>query len=418
MGLDLMIQDKVELEKVIVREVGAAQIFDIHTHIFPGGFRPLSLMGMDELLTYHYLISEYFRYSGLAYDEFFVLSKEKQAKAIWQTLFLEHSPVSEAQRGIITVLTSLGLDTGARSLDAYREYFKRAETNEHVEKVFQLAGVKAAVMTNDPFDPGERKIWEQENVRHPRFYAALRLDTLLNDYETASKTMQAMGYQVSHAFDDVTEAEIRRFLQEWVGKMDVLYMAASLPVTFTVPENSWRGNIIEKCIIPVCREMNKPFAMMIGVERDVNPKLRLAGDSVRKAEICPIEYLCRTYPDNKFMLTMLSRENQHEMAVTARKFRNLMIFGCWWYMNTPSLIEEITTLRIEALGLSFIPQHSDARVLEQLIYKWSHFRTILTKVLVNKYNDIFDSGWHLTEQEIRQDVEALLSANFERFLQA
>jgi hypothetical protein len=30
---------------------------------------------------------------------------------------------------------------------------------------------------------------------------------------------------------------------------------------------------------------------------------------------------------------MLSRENQHELCVVARKFRNVHIFGCWWFTN-------------------------------------------------------------------------------------
>ena len=34
-------------------------------------------------------------------------------------------------------------------------------------------------------------------------------------------------------------------------------------------------------------------------------------------------------------------------------------------------------MRIELLGTSFIPQHSDARVLDQLIYKWDHSRQII-----------------------------------------
>ena len=37
-------------------------------------------------------------------------------------------------------------------------------------------------------------------------------------------------------------------------------------------------------------------------------------------------------------------------------------------MNQPSLITLILNLRIELLGLNFIPQHSDARVTDQLIY--------------------------------------------------
>jgi len=81
-------------------------------------------------------------------------------------------------------------------------------------------------------------------------------------------------------------------------------------------------------------------------------------------------------------------ENQHELCVLARKFRNLHLFGCWWFTNVPSVIDEITRLRLELLGLSFTPQHSDARVLDQLIYKWTHFRRILAGALTDQYSDL------------------------------
>ena len=41
------------------------------------------------------------------------------------------------------------------------------------------------------------------------------------------------------------------------------------------------------------------------------------------------------------------------------------LLGCWWFVNNPSLIDEITRMRMELLGTSFIPQHSDARILDQ-----------------------------------------------------
>jgi len=41
-------------------------------------------------------------------------------------------------------------------------------------------------------------------------------------------------------------------------------------------------------------------------------------------------------------------------------------------------------MRFELLGTSFIPQHSDARILDQLVYKWDHTRRILKKVLVDR----------------------------------
>ena len=137
---------------------------------------------------------------------------------------------------------------------------------------------------------------------------------------------------------------------------------------------------------------------------------------VGKADINTVVDLCAAFPQNKFFVTMLARENQHELAVAARKFGNLMVFGCWWFLNNPSLIEEIERMRFELLNTSFIPQHSDARVLDQLVYKWDHSRGILAKVLADKYADISKSGWVVSDAEIRRDVKHLLADNFKEFL--
>ena len=120
--------------------------------------------------------------------------------------------------------------------------------------------------------------------------------------------------------------------------------------------------------------------------------------------------------DRRFFVTMLSRENQHELTVLARKFRNLMVFGCWWFLNNPSLVEEITEMRCEMLGTAFIPQHSDARVLDQLIYKWDHSRRVIARVLYRKYEDLFDTGWRMEPHEIERDVSDLLDRNFWKFV--
>lgn len=79
-----------------------------------------------------------------------------------------------------------------------------------------------------------------------------------------------------------------------------------------------------------------------------------------------------------FLVTFLPRENQHELCVSARKFSNLKPLG-WWFLNNPLIIEEITRERLEMLGTSFISQHSDARVFDQLIYKWNHSRRVIAE---------------------------------------
>ena len=154
---------------------------------------------------------------------------------------------------------------------------------------------------------------------------------------------------------------------------------------------------------------------MPGVRRAVNPELRLAGDGVGLNDLRALSNLCVAYPENKLLVTALSRENQFELCVLARKFRNLHIFGCWWFTNNPYLIEEITRMRIELLGLSFTPQHSDARVLDQIIYKWQHSRRIIVKVLADKYDDLAKTGWQPTPQEIKRDVQNLFGGAFENF---
>jgi len=155
---------------------------------------------------------------------------------------------------------------------------------------------------------------------------------------------------------------------------------------------------------------------MMGVQRAVNPNLKMAGDGVGRADLGALQNLLQTSPANKFLVTVLARENQQELCVLARKFSNLHIFGCWWFMNTPSLIDETTRMRLELLGLSFTPQHSDARVIDQIIYKWDHFRAVLAEILTEKYTELSLSGWTSSAAEIERDVKFLLGGAFENFI--
>jgi len=405
-----------EIRKFVMEAIAATPVTDIHTHLYAPHFGPLLLWGVDELLTYHYLIAEFFRASDMSYERFWKLKKPAQAEAIWHALFVNASPISEACRGVLTVLNKLGIDTGNRDLAAIRAQFAQWKTNDFVDRVFETARLKCVVMTNDPFDPAERKVWEKGMRGDPRFHAALRIDPLLNAWEESHTLLGKMGYAVSVTLPKTTLAKIRRFLSDWIKKTKALYMAVSLPPDFAFPEKSPRVRIIEECVLPVAREFNIPFAMMIGVKRNVNPAIRLAGDGVDRADVGAVEHICAAFPQNKFMVTMLSRENQHALCVAARKFRNLMPFGCWWFLNVPGFVTEITRMRLELLGPTIIPQHSDARVLDQVIYKWEHSRAIIADVLVDKYQDMLAAGWRITEKEIRRDVESLLGGAFWHFL--
>lgn len=407
--------DNDHIAKTVKDIVRKTEVLDVHTHIYDTGFGTLLLWGVDELITYHYLAAEVMRQAPMPYEQFWAMSKQEQADFIWQKLFIDHTPMSEACRGILTTLSALGCDVGKGDLNKVRKWFASRTAEQHIDEVFSLAGVRGVIMTNDPFDDLERPCWDGR-PRDPRFQAALRVDYLLNSWPDAAKKLAEWGYQVEEKICAKTIEEVRRFLGDWAEKISPVYMAASLPPTFAFPEKSDRAKLISDCLLPVGEERNLPFAMMIGVKKLTNPGLKLAGDSVGRSSIETVEALCRDFPSNKFLLTLLAREDQHAACVATRKFPNLHLFGCWWFLNNPSIIEEMTRMRLEMLGLSFTAQHSDARILDQLVYKWEHSREVIAKVLVDKYSDLLKTGWRVTEEQIRRDVNDLLGGSFEAFI--
>src|SRR5881227_1136226 len=82
-------------------------IVDMHTHLYTPAFGTpvpnrsgktdpagLLLWGVDELVTYHYLVAEVYRIvpaSKLPYDQFWKMSKQQQADHIWKHLFVERT---------------------------------------------------------------------------------------------------------------------------------------------------------------------------------------------------------------------------------------------------------------------------------------------------------------------------------------
>jgi hypothetical protein len=244
----------------------------------------------------------------------------------------------------------------------------------------------------------------------------LRLDRILVTWSAHWQVLASQGYQVDQQASGKSASEVQRFLMEWATRMRPAYMAVSLPDTFQYPQDTAGNRLLKEAVLPACRELQIPLSLMIGVRKQVNPSLRLAGDAVGKADLRALENLCREFPDNRFLVSVLSRENQHELCVYARKFNNLMPFGCWWFMNNPSIVEEITRERLEMLGTSFIPQHSDARVLEQVIYKWNNTRRTMAPILSESYRLLMEDGRGVTRSGIQRDITRLFRSNAEAWL--
>jgi hypothetical protein len=395
--------------------LSSTSFIDMHTHLFSPALGTLGLWGIDELITYHYLEAEFLRHSEMSPEQYWTLTKSQRADHIWRVLFLENTPVSEATRGVIAVLQAFGMPTQDSDLRAARAFFAEQTIDAHIQRVFDMAGMKIAVMTNDPLDPEEAPAWMKGVVQDARFQPVLRLDRILTGWSDHWSKLEAQGYKVDANAGGRSIAEVRRFLADWHKRMRPVYLAVSLPDRFMYPEDSVLSRILSEAVLPTCRELDLPLSLMIGVRKQVNPRLRLAGDAVGRANLVALENLCRDFPENRFLVSVLSRENQHELCVYARKFSNLMPFGCWWFLNNPSIVEEITRERLELLGTSFIAQHSDARVLEQVIYKWRNTRATMAPILAHAYQLLLRDGRSVTREDIQRDVKRLFRSNFARW---
>ena len=64
----------------------------------------------------------------------------------------------------------------------------------------------------------------------------------------------------------------------------------------------------------------------------------------------------------------------------------------------------------------WISQYSDARILEQLLYKWDHSKKVICKILIQKYKDLQESGWVFSKEEVKRDIDYIFKDSYLNFI--
>ena len=398
-----MILSSDNISNKLLNIINSAPIFDLHTHLFPPKHEGYFLLGFKNLLNYHYLIAELLTATNIKASIFYSYNDEKKASIIWNELFEKRTPVSEACAGVLSILKELNIEINNKSfLSICDEYDKKIQSDKNI---FELSNVSSLVMTNNPFDLDEWSLFNTNDWDKKIYLSSLRLDDLILEYE---ETLKKAKDQISNQ-----ENIIVNYLEKCYSQSNPVYAAVSLNLeTFhTIFDDS-----LWKDILVWLENKNLPLSLMLGVKRAVNKDFGLAGDGIGDINLKELSNLCNLFPKNKFLVTCLSLNDQHELTVLARKHPNLKIFGFWWFMNQPTIIKQILKMRIDMLGFSFIPQHSDARVSDQLIYKWSHFKKILHPILLEYYQDLLDKNFPISENILQRDIDNLLSLNAKKYL--
>ena len=155
---------------------------------------------------------------------------------------------------------------------------------------------------------------------------------------------------------------------------------------------------------------------MLGVRRNVNKSFELGGDGIGDNGLEELELLATKKSNLSLLVSHLSNNYHHQITVLSRKFPNIKLFGFWWFNNQPSLIKKDLAMRFDLLGHDQILQHSDSRVMEQLIFKWKHFKEILEDELIHRYFKLIESNWIIDEIILNEDINKLLFSNPMTFL--
>tara|TARA_A100001011_G_scaffold396480_1_gene494448 strand:+ start:444 stop:1646 length:1203 start_codon:yes stop_codon:yes gene_type:complete len=394
------------LKETITEIINETEIFDIHTHLFPAEFKKYHLSGISEVLNYHYLIAELFTTTNVNVKKFYKLTNKEKANIIWKELFQKRTPISEACKGVLTILSELSIDYMFKSFDEIDSEYSKLNLSDL--QIFKISKISKVVMTNNPYDKSEWELFRNKNWDTKKYLASLRLDDILMNL---NKCLDICKENIEN-FNNENDLIIK-YLDKAYKESKPVYAALSLN-NFQL--NSFLNNKFIPDILKWLEKKNIPLSLLLGVRRQVNKDFLLAGDGIDRIDLHYLSEICNKYPNNKILCSCLSFNDQHELTVLARKHQNLKIFGFWWFMNQPSLITLILNLRIELLGLNFIPQHSDARITDQLIYKWIHFKSLLSDILYKHYNDIQLKSFKISENQISDDVSKLLFKNSQNIL--
>jgi hypothetical protein len=266
----------------------------------------------------------------------------------------------------VTTLNALGLAelVNARDLSSIRKFYDKYRDDgvrgaeRYSRLIHERSGVRYNIMTNIPFDMNEAQYWRPNQTTYSKNYrSALRIDPLLTgDIEQISKILRSSGYEPT--IDGACQ-----YLRDWCDIIKPEYMMASTPHNFDATSKfdvginrdamkipgafavvlgsdqtkNCSGNdddypsvinehsdFLSDAIMRVCEERDLPIALKIGAHRGLNPRLKQAGDGVVAfADTAMLTRLCTNFPRVRFLVTFLSRNNQHEACVLASKFPNL-----------------------------------------------------------------------------------------------
>ncbi len=402
-----------ELESTVREVVAGARVVDASTRLRPPVLGSGRSAGIDDLLDEPALAAEAIRSRGIAPQRFWNLSRERRCEFIWKELFVEGAPISNASRGVLHSLTSLGLSPRRGDLASLRKWFAGKKPEWLLDTIFAQGGIDAVVAAVDPFVEIERRRWVRGVPADGRFLYCLELDGLLWDWPRASQALAQWDYAVSLDFAGETEAEVTRFVREWADRTDAVTFGVCLPPGFRLPHPGPAARLIENVLFPECERRKRPILLRVGEVGSLNPGVGEAAGGRRPADLDAVERLLRAFAGTPVLLHGVARGNEEEITALACAFGELHPTGAAPGPASP-LARSMLIDRLGVLGAGFTPFVSRAACYERLLPTWSAARACVVDALLDRYRPVVESDFGVSVADLRADARALLGRSFLR----
>ncbi|MCZ8520722.1 MULTISPECIES: hypothetical protein [Paenibacillus] len=408
------VRTKEALRELVRKAVLAAPVTDTCTRLRPQASVYPVPWGIDDLLTSRALREEAVRVlPGGRSEELSVMPQPQAAEFLWQTLFVDRTPLSLSCQGILRTLNALGVESQARGLPDYRAAARGMSATDYLDLVFRLSGVKTACVLCDPLAGGDEEAWTDLGRPDPRFLPVLSVDTLLNDWRTARECLRERDYTVEDTLTAGTMDAIRSYLRYSIVKLNPVYLAAALPRGMDGGEDAGELRVLHECILPVADEAGIPFGADLSGGMRV-PRACGESDAWAPSTLAPLLGLCQRHPRQRFLgLSAAAALTVPELR-GVRETPNLHLIGC----TAPGGAAAAAPLHLclDQLGGSVTPLYSEAGAVDELLPSWDRGRSLLGTVLFERYAELSEAGWTVTAEDVERDAAELLGGAFWRFL--
>lgn len=299
---------------------------------------------------------------------------------------------------------------------------KKLQQPDWEQQVWQQTKLQQIYLTNEFDDP-------LQDFDTTKYVPCLRMDSLVNnihEWSFREKLLRVTGVEINKAKDLESALNVlfERFVKQG-AKACALSMPSQFPYlgyksemlfdaemrfkrdsSYTLPMQGF----VFHAIMRMCEQHRLPCDLMIGVKRKVYQHGVYQGQDLMDHPGSLLHYadLFNAHPKVNFCLSVLTSQQNQELASYSWIFPNVYTSGHWWYSNVPTLIEQDLRLRLQAVPVEKqIGYYSDAYKLEFVLPKFNMYRRILAKVLAED----FVLARHWPEERAVALGEKLLAGN-------